>query len=346
MKINAVNNNQNFKGLMTNKALLKGLEFVSEHGTSFIAGTSLLMASVVRPLVISKTPDVDKENKKYLMANSIVSGLSKFAMVEAIAIPIENAVKKIDKNPEKFINSNTIQTLKGTAKNLTESGNYKFATQVLKLSAGFISAIPKSMLTIALIPVVMDKFFGKKQKTQNNIEPKQEVSKIFEPIHSQKPAFKGYLSDIAAKGIGKIIDNNTFQNFVKNNSKNADNIARNMAIATDVLLTASFINRTNKSKKIKEEKKKPLIYNSIISTGASILGGYTIDKAVKKGSKKLIENFSQIHKNNPKLPKYIEGINIVRPTLIFAGIYYGILPLISTYLADKTDKFISKKEGN
>ena len=95
MKISRVNNtNISHKGLLTNKTLLKGLEFISEHGASFVALTSLAMASGVRPLVISKTPDVEKEKKNYLMANSIVSGLTKFAMVEAIALPIENAVVK------------------------------------------------------------------------------------------------------------------------------------------------------------------------------------------------------------------------------------------------------------
>ena len=40
----------------------------------------------------------------------------------------------------------------------------------------------------------------------------------------------------------------------------------------------------------------------------------------------------------------IEGINIVRPALIFAAIYYGFLPMISTYLAEKIDKQITKNK--
>ena len=345
MKINTINNNISHKGLLTNKAVLKGLEFASEHSASTIAGTSLVMASMVRPLVISKTPDVDSENKKYMMANSIISGLIKFAAVEAIAIPVENAVKRIDKTPEKYLAQKTIESLKGASENLPQSANYKFATQILKLSTGIITAIPKSMLTIALIPVFMDKFFNKKQPAVKKINPYDEIDKIFEPMKSNNPSFKGSIPDIAAKGLGKVINNNSFQNFVKNNSHNASNIARNITIATDVLLTGSFIHRTKKSKEIKEERKNPLIYNSIIGTTASILGGYTIDKAVQAGSKNFIKKFSELNKNDPKLPKYIEGINILRPTLIFAGLYYGILPLISTYLADKTDKFIKSKES-
>lgn len=349
MKINKINTaNPSFKNIWTNKAVLKGLETISEHGTSFIAATSLIMASGVRPVLIAKTPDIDKENKQYLMTNALISGLTKFLTVEAIALPVEKAIKNIDKTPEKYLKQKTIETLKGKSQTLNQSGSYNFATQLLKLSTGLISAIPKSMLTIALIPILMNIMFPDRQKTEQKKEPgpmlNQEMNKIFEPIQSKQPSFKGGITDITAKGIGKIIDNQVFQTYVKNNTSKASDIARNISIATDVLLTASFINRTRKNKDIKENRKNPLIYNSLISTGLSIIGGYSVDKLVQKGTKNFINKFSQMNKNNPKLPKYIEGINILRPTLIFAGIYYGLLPMFSAYLADKTDKIISKNQ--
>jgi hypothetical protein len=85
--------------ILKNKTLLKNLERISEHGTSCTAGISLLMSAGLRPMSIYLTPDVEKENKQYAMANSISSGLVKFAIVESIALPIEHAVKNIDKAP-------------------------------------------------------------------------------------------------------------------------------------------------------------------------------------------------------------------------------------------------------
>lgn len=345
MKINTLNPNYkspNFKSWMNNKTVLKGLETISEHGTTFIAATTLLMASGVRPLAIALTPKVDKENKQYASTNSIASGFIKFALVEAIALPVENAIKKIDKNPEKFLNSQTINNLKDSAPNLIDSRIYKFATQTLKLSTGFITAIPKAMLTIALIPLLMDKLFNKKaekipEKFSDNTLANERNPKL---DSKSLPSFKGNLT---ACGIGKIIDNKFFQNFIKNHYQNDTNIARNMSIATDLLLTASFIHRTRKSEKIKENRKKPLIYNNAISTAISIIAGYSIDNLIKKNTQNFIKKFSDINKNDPKLPKYIEGINIIRPTLIFAAIYYGILPIFSTYLADKIDKLTHNK---
>ena len=53
-----------------------------------------------------------------------------------------------------------------------------------------------------------------------------------------------------------------------------------------------------------------------------------------------VEKFKVLNINDPKVMKYIEGINILRPAIIFAGIYYGILPIFSTYLSEKIDKHI------
>ena len=163
MQVNKVSrNNPNFTGVLTNKTVLKTLEKVSEHATSFSAGTALVMSLTTRPLAILTTPNVEKENKQYAIANSIGSGLIKFAMVEAIALPIENAVKKIDKNPEKYLNKASIKSFQPSSNPLTSSKSYKLATQTLKLGAGFLSAIPKSILTIAFIPIIMDKLFDLK----------------------------------------------------------------------------------------------------------------------------------------------------------------------------------------
>ena len=117
-----------------------------------------------------------------------------------------------------------------------------------------------------------------------------------------------------------------------------------MSIATDVLLTASFIHRTAKSEKIEKERKKALISNNVISTGITLAGGYSIDKLIQKNTNKLIENFKKSNGNNPKLNKYIEGINILRPTVIFALLYYGVLPILSTYLSDKIDKLTERNK--
>lgn len=333
MKIQGISNR-----IFKNKYVLKGLEKISEHGTSFAAGTSLLLSLSLRPLAIMNTPDTEKENKQYAASNSICSGLIKFAMVEAVALPVENAIKKIDKNPQKYLKPETIEKLGG--KNIAGSKSYKLMTQIAKLSVGFFTAIPKSMLTIALIPIVMDKIFKNKYKPEKT----KESLSVTEKLHSvPQTSFTGGVTEYIAKKTGHIIDNKTFQNFaVKFQNKDKD-IAKHITAGTDVLLTASSAWQTQKSENIKEKRKKALIYNNIISTAITIVGGYSVDRVLKKKTGKFIQKFSELNINNPKLPKYIEGINILRPAIIFAAIYYGVLPIFSTYIAEKTDKFIEKK---
>ena len=317
--------------ILKNKRTLKMLEKISDHGTTFSAGTALALSLTVRPISIFLTPDTEKENKQYAAANSICSGLIKFAIVESIALPIENAVKNIDKNPNKFLSPKTIQNLSKTNE-ITKSKSYKLITQMFKLGTGFLTAIPKSMLTLALIPVLMDNIFFKK-KTEKNTTNKQKNS----PLN-----FTGNFQDKISKGFSKIINIEKIQNFAKKYESKDKDIAKHITAATDILLTSSFAVQTSKSKKIKENRKKALIYNNIISTFITLSMGYGIDKLMKGKTEKFVNKFKELNIKDPKINKYVEGLNILRPALIFAGIYYGILPLFSTFMAEKVDKYIEK----
>ncbi len=330
--------------ILTNKHILKGLEKVSEHSSSFGAATALAMSLTLRPLSIMATPDTEKENKQYAAANSICSGLVKFAIIEAIALPLEYAVKKIDANPSKFLKPETMKNLFGSATESAGSRSYKLLTQTLKLSVGLITAIPKSMLTIALIPIVMDKIFANKfskNAKKENPNPKNSTPN-FTSV-DKTPFFTGGISEKLTKGVANIIDKKPLQNFaIKFQEKDKD-VAKHISAGTDILLTAAAIHQTEKSSGIKENRKRALIYNNIISTGITIAGGYLVDGLIKKSSEKFIEKFKAMNSGYKNISKCVEGINIIRPAIIFAAIYYGVLPIFSTYLSEKIDKFVEKR---
>lgn len=310
--------------ILTNRYILKGLEKVSEHGTSFSAGAALFFSTAVRPLAINSTPNVEKENKQYAMSNSICSGLIKFGIVESVALPVEFAIKKIDKNPEKFLKKTTINNLSPRA--------YKLITQVIKLGVGFVTAVPKSIMTIALIPVVMDKLFD-----INKVDKRTKHS------NSSALSFTGRIDNVLAKGISKFVDNSSVQKIAKRYELKDGEVSKHITAGTDVLLTSVAAYQTSKSKEIKENRKKALIYNNVISTGVTIVGGYSLDSMVKNKTNKFLNKFSLLNVKDPKLSKYIEGINILRPAILFAFIYYGILPMFSTYIAERIDKYVNSK---
>ena len=319
MKVNSSDNNSiSFNGFYNSNGLKKVLGFAEKNGALFMSGTSLALSATIRPLSILASPKTDKENKKLACAKSITSTLLDFIITLAISAPLVRAVKKIDKNPQKFLKPETITNLKEQAQNLSDSKAYTFANQILKLGIGLVIAIPKALANLAGIPHTMNIVFADK----NSDNKKSDIS------------FKGkdYLPEI----IGKIINKKYVQEFSKKNSET--NFPMHIAALKDTVATTTFMTGVYKSKKINEERKGPLIYNSFISTVLSILSAYFIDAATEKSAKKFIKNFTAANKNNPNLKKYIDGFRIAKPTIIMGLIYYAIIPLIATFFAERADK--------
>lgn len=171
--------------------LRKGLEFASDNGALFAAGVALFITTILRPMTIFATPGVKKENKECASAESIASGVMGFAIMAIISKPISKAIKKIDANPEKYLKKETIQKLKD-GKNLVSSKSYKAATQLFKLGADFISAIPKAVLTCALIPPIISLIFSKQcLSNKQNIPP----SSIYFKSNKLYQTFEGFIKE-------------------------------------------------------------------------------------------------------------------------------------------------------
>lgn len=304
MKVQPIYNSKIFK---------KGLEFAANNGALFTSTASLVFATAVRPIAIMSAPKTDRENKKYACIKSISSSAAGFLLMLGVSQPVSNAIKKIDNKPSEYLKPSTIKNLKAGEKSLLKSKRYTFATQLFTLGLGALLAVPKSIMTCALIPPVMSKVFPKKQEDKN-------------------VSFTGNLS----KGIGKIIDTKPVQKMA--DKLHNTNFEKHIICTTDIIGTLAFADQTQKSKKIEQKRKKALIYNSLISTGLCIAGTYAIDKLLQKPSEKFIEKFKQANKNSSKLDKYIEGIRIIKPALIMGVLYYMFIPLFSTFLADRLDK--------
>lgn len=295
------------QSIYTNRIFKKGLEFASNKSAIFVGSVSLALSTIARPIAILSTPNTNKENKKYACIKSFASTAVGYGLMLGASLPVSNALNEIDKNKTKYLKPQTL-------KRLSTPKKYAFATQLFNLGLGFLIAIPKSILTCALIPPFMAKIFPKKENQQKNV------------------SFTGNLS----KGIGKLIDTNAVQKLTE--KFHNTNFEQHIMCLTDVVATGAFITQTAKNKKIEQDRKKALMYNAGISTGLCIAGSYIIDKALKKPTEKFIENFRKANKKSPKLEKYVEGIRVAKPALILGGIYYIIIPVISTFLADRFDK--------
>lgn len=300
------------------KPVLKTIKFASDNPVLFASATTFGLSAIVRPAVILATPKTDKGDKKYAIAKSLTSSAIGLGLSYAVTKPVEKAVKTIDKNPERFLKSNTIKNLKGNSEDLLKSQKYLFATQFFKTAVGFITAIPKTALTCAVLPFVA-----------NAITPKND-----------KISFSG--KNPLAKGIGKLMDTNLMKKFSDKFHKT--NLVQNTAIATDILLTASFVNRVKNSDKIPEENKKPLINNSVCSTGLSILTYFGLNKLLDKPAEKFINYFLKLNKNIKNPEKYVQGIKAMKTVLVMGGVYYAVIPFLSTLFASVVKKSETKSK--
>lgn len=324
----------------------KGLELAANNGFLFNAGTQLVLATTLRPISIALTPKTEKENKKLACAKSFGSAFTNFMLVLGVSTPIAKNVKKIDLAPEKYLSPKIIERMKDGSKPLVESKSYQFATQLFKLGANVITAVPRAIITCAMIPPMLalikkGKGVNDKNAKCSSVPQENQVvlmsyqsaqSSVFPP--NNRTSFMG--KNDLAKGMGRVIESPSVQNFAEK-YKNTNLPMHTMAL-TDVLTTATLCHRVNKSKNIDDDRKRVLNNNSMISTSIGILTGYVADKATNRSTEKFINKFSELNKGNPKLSKYVEGIKIVKPMLLYGGIYYGLIPFVSTFFAERINK--------
>jgi hypothetical protein len=227
-------------------------------------------------------------------------------------------MKKIDDNPKNFLKESTIKVLKNGKGSLNKSKAYLMATQLFKLGLGLVISAPKSILTAIGTPYLL-------KLINTSIDNKEKENK------QVNITFKGKNS--LSNRIGKILDKKWLQNFVIRNKES--NFPLHIVATTDSISTATFVYQTSKDKSFKDNEKKTLINNSIISTTLSIFSTYIIDRVTQGKTDKFIENYKKYNKNDPNLLKQINGIKIAKPIIIAGLIYYIIIPSISTYFAER-----------
>lgn len=330
-----------FGGLSSNKLFKTLLEKSADNGALCSASAMLLACGVLRPATIMASPNVELENRKIASAKSIASGLIGFGLMFLVSKPIEHAVKKINKEPKKYLGEEAFQKLIGDSP-VEKAKAYNLATRFFKMSADMIVAAPKGTLTILLIPPLLNVLFKNKQKNQKSQQfPNQKNYAFFKGSNSQQKSaaisFKGNPYDSAieklAKVFGKIMQSEKVQNLAEK-LKNTP-IENHVMAASGTIVSSFYVINTVNSKKIPEERKSPLIYNSIISWALSTAGGYTIDKLLNKSINKFQDHYKQVNKDDKNLDKQLRGIKIVKSALIFGMMYRWITPWISTMLAEK-----------
>lgn len=223
-------------GIFTKKWFNKFLTYTNDHNVATSALVALGLAGVMRPATILALPGKkDKEDKIYASGHSMASAILGFVASVIVTSPLDGAVKKIfgsngylkdkdgniikDKDGKPRIFSKKLfelaekeKALEARANARDEAGKiidktaraaYKAVKRhraaldtLVKNIPDFIIAIPRSILTIALIPPILKYVFGvEKKKKPEQTEAPKDTNNMNTPTKMdfiEKPAFKEF----------------------------------------------------------------------------------------------------------------------------------------------------------
>ena len=197
-------------GLFTKNWFNKFLTYSYEHNVSTSALVALGLAGVLRPATIMALPgEKDKEDKIYASGHSMASAIIGFIASTIITSPLDISIKKVFGDPEKYgskkltkfvkikdklqkraeIRNSAGEILNKKSKQLYKNlVKHQDAMQTLaKNIPDWIIAVPRSILTIALIPPILKYVFGvekkkkpepQKQENTNTVKPEMETPKM------------------------------------------------------------------------------------------------------------------------------------------------------------------------
>ena len=213
-------------GILASKWFNKLAEYSNEHNVATSALIALGLAGVMRPATIMTLPGKkDKEDKIYASGHSMASAILGFVASVIVTSPLDGAVKKLfagngtlkdsNGNPKEY--SKKLAELarqekellaqgadkrdKATGKIINEAAretwkavkSHRASLETLsKNIPDWIIAVPRSILTIALIPPILKYVFGveKKKKPEaqapvNNNQQQTPMNFIKKPIFQQ-----------------------------------------------------------------------------------------------------------------------------------------------------------------
>ncbi len=171
--------------ILNSKTFSKVLEYAEAHPISCNALFSLVLAGMLRPATIMALPgdDKSKEDKRNAAAHSVASGIIGFISATIVMSPFDAAMKKVKNNPAKYLGiGKKAEAYLGDLKmkGLAKTAKFKNVETLMKMGPDILIGIPRSIITIALIPPILKYVFGieKKPKGQKPVEQQKTEQNI------------------------------------------------------------------------------------------------------------------------------------------------------------------------
>lgn len=181
-------------------------KYADKHNISTSALISLILAGMLRPATIMALPgDKDRDDKIYASGHAMASGIIGFVISTAVTSPFDESIIKVFENKkfqrgklkEMSAEIERLGKLK-EAKTITEEAKKQLKSLMQKKEAlntlvknipDWIIAVPRAILTIALIPPILKYVFGMEKKKNKTKQAEQANALQNAQIKSAKQDF-------------------------------------------------------------------------------------------------------------------------------------------------------------
>ncbi|MBQ6516871.1 hypothetical protein IJI31_06810 [bacterium] len=102
---------EGLKKFLTSKGFDKLLDLSVKNPVILTSVYSLFLCTLLRPATIMALPGKNVDDKKYASAHSIASGVIGLAVTAAILTPVGQRVKRVFKNPAKYLKPETVKRM-------------------------------------------------------------------------------------------------------------------------------------------------------------------------------------------------------------------------------------------
>ncbi len=166
MKKPAATSFSGFSNIYTSKSFKNFLEIATDNEPVFSAAFAVLLTCILRPASIMSLPgQKNKDDKKYAAAHSMASGIMGYMLSLILFSPLAAAIDKIAENPQEYLKEEAKHFSNKKAGNFKGTAKFKLASRLMKMGTEALIAVPRAIVTIALIPPILKYVFGWEKKS-------------------------------------------------------------------------------------------------------------------------------------------------------------------------------------
>jgi len=126
--------------------------------------------------------------------------------------------------------------------------------------------------------------------------------------------------------------------------KNISSLRKHLPAVFGLWISGFYIQNTIRSKAIPEERKTPLVINTLFTGAVGAAGGYAINGAVTKFADALTPRFEKFIASHPEKEVFKTGFKAIVKAISFTFAFRYLAPVLATPVADVVNKYLIRNK--